>query len=201
MAAVIPSAGASTRFHGFPKACLRVGDETAIVRIVRMALEAECSPVVVVAGPHSPEIQRALGGAPVHLVRHTDWARGRTGSIQAGLQEVPDGDDVLLWPVDHPFVDAKSLAALSAAQESDDLAVWFIPMYLGQGGHPVYLRAAARPAVQALGPSDPLRRLLPELGPQVRRIPVADPGVVENCDTPEAYGRYLERWRSAWTDG
>ena len=199
LSAVILAAGASERFHGYPKACLRVGREPAVRRIARLAREVGCSPVVVVAGPHAPEISRALDGAPVRLVTNPTWAEGRTGSLQVGIASVPDGDDLLVWPVDHPFVDVKSLAALQEAHARDDLAVWFIPMHLGHGGHPVLLRSEATRAVRELRPSEPLRLLVPWLGAQVRRVAVADPGVTENVDTPDDYARFAERWEARWT--
>jgi molybdenum cofactor cytidylyltransferase len=199
VATVVLAAGASTRFHGYPKACLRVGDESAVRRIARLALSAGSSPVVVVTGPHAPEIARALDGVPVRLVHHPEWSSGRTSSVQAGLGHVPAGDDVLVWPVDHPFVDQGTLARMTAARAQDDLAVWFIPMYLGRGGHPVLLRSEAIDQVRALAPEEPMRGLLPWLGAQVRRVSVPDPGVVEDVDTPEEYRRYLEAWRSRWT--
>ena len=199
VAAVILAAGASSRFHGFPKACLRVGGESAVRRIVRLALNAGCSPVVVVAGPHEPEIARTLEGSPVRLVRNPEWARGRTGSVQVGLREVPSGDDVLLWPVDHPFVDAKSLSALADARERDALAVWFIPMYLGQGGHPVLVRSVAVPVISELSAHDPLRTVHPKLGAQVRRVVVSDPGVTEDVNSPQEFELFSRQWEARWT--
>lgn len=199
VAAIVPAAGASVRFRGFPKACLTVGEETAVHRIARMALAAGCSPVIVVAGPHEREIRRALEGTPVEVVPNPRWALGRTGSIQVGLEHVPDGDDALLWPVDHPFVDDKSLVALGVARRRDALALWFIPMHLGQGGHPVLLRGPVLDAIRELSPDAPLRVLHPRFGPQVARVPVSDPGVVANVDSPEEYRYHEERWRSRWT--
>jgi len=38
--------------------------------------------------------------------------------------------------------------------------------------------------------------LLPEFGPQVRRVPVGDSGVVANVDTPEAYQSARDEWRT-----
>ncbi|HYK92559.1 MAG TPA: nucleotidyltransferase family protein [Thermoplasmata archaeon] len=200
VATVIPAAGASARFHGFPKACLDLDGETAVHRVARLALEEGCSPVVVVTGPHDREIRAAMRGSPVEVVAHPRWAEGRTGSIQAGLAHVPADQDVLIWPVDHPFVDPDSLAALARAAEEDAFALWFTPVFRGDGGHPVLLRQVAADAVRALPPSEPLRSLIPRLGPQVRRVAVADRGVVANSDTPEEYRRLLVAWRRSWTD-
>ncbi len=198
-ACVIPAAGASVRFHGFPKACLPVGGEAAVRRRVRLAIDAGCSPVIVVAGPHEPEVRRAVEGVAALVVPNPRWPLGRTGSIQIALDHVPEVDDVLIWPVDHMFVHPQSARTLLAARERDALALWFIPMYFGQGGHPILLRRAAVPAVRALDPGASLRAVLPHLGPQVARIPVPDPGVIANADTPEEYDYYLSQWRDRWT--
>ncbi len=198
---MVPAAGASVRFRGYPKACLPVGEEPAVRRIARLALEARCTPVVVVAGPHEHEIRRVLEGSPVRIVPNPRWALGRTGSIQVGLEHVPEGDDVLLWPVDHPFVEDMSLDALARARRRDALALWFIPMYLGQGGHPVLLRSPVLDAIRALGPDEPLRTLHPRFGPQIARVPVSDPGVVANVDSPDEYRYHEQHWRSRWTGG
>jgi molybdenum cofactor cytidylyltransferase len=194
-AALVPSAGASRRFGGEPKALLPVDGETAIRRIVRAAGDLGASSIVVVVGVHAREITSALKGEAVTIVENPAWEAGRTGSIQRGLQEIAPDDDVLLWPVDHPFVETSTVERLMHVARADELAWWFIPTFRDHGGHPVLLRAEVRPRVTALSPEAPLRGLLPELGIYVRRIVVDDPGVIEAIDTPEAYVMASQGWR------
>jgi molybdenum cofactor cytidylyltransferase len=198
-AAIILSAGASNRHRGFPKACLPIGDETAVRRIVRLCGEARLSPIIAVTGLHDPEIRRALLGTPAQIVRNHRWAAGRTGSLQTGLVQLDGSVDVVVWPVDHPFVDGHTLERLAAARSEDALAVWFLPMFQGRGGHPILLRREVLPAIDGLGPDAPLRQLISAFGPQVRRVAVPDPGVVANVDDPESYRIALEGWRRSWT--
>lgn len=199
--ALILAAGASTRFGGAPKACLEIDGEAAVARIARISLEVGCSRAIVVAGMHAREIRVALRDSPAEVVVNEEWRAGRTGSVQLGLEALGRGVDAFLWPVDHPFVEDMSLNALLAARDADALAVWYIPMHGGRGGHPVLVRSAAFATVRALRPSAPLREVLPTLGPQVMRVPVADAGVVANVDTPEEFERRLAEWRSRWTGG
>lgn len=200
LTAVVLAAGASSRFLGLPKACLRVGDDSAVGRITGLASAAGASPVVVVVGPHEEAVRRALSGRPVDIAVNADWFRGRTGSVHTGLRRVPAEDDILLWPVDHPFVNVKSLHALGLARERDPLALWFIPMFRGQGGHPVVIRAEARRAIEALPADAPLKTLPHRLGPQVRRVSVDDPGVTANADTPETFQNLRTHWEAGWID-
>jgi len=189
MAAVILAAGASTRFEGRPKALLSVSGEPAVARIIRICRDEGFVPRVVV-GLHSAEIRRALPSPPPEVVENPEWARGRTGSIQRGLEGVGPETPVLLWPVDHPFVQAKTLRRLGAAAEHDAMGVWFVPSFGGFGGHPVLLKPPAIQRIRTLAPAMPLRALLPEFGPQVVRVPVDDPGVRANVDTEDDYRRF-----------
>jgi CTP:molybdopterin cytidylyltransferase MocA len=187
--ALILSAGGSTRFGGRPKALLNIAGESAVARIARISREEGFAPRVVV-GPHAPEIRTALSSLGVTILENAEWARGRTGSIQKGLEGVADETTVLLWPVDHPFVQAMTLRRLCSSAEHDTMGVWFIPTFGGAGGHPVLLKPAVLPRIRGLAPFVPLRALQAEFGPQVVRVPVEDPGVRANVDTEEDYLRY-----------
>jgi molybdenum cofactor cytidylyltransferase len=195
-AALLLSGGASTRFGEQPKALLPVGDRTSIRRLAETCLQQGADPVVAVAGAHRLPVVHELRGLPVEVVQAEEWYEGRTASIHAGLEAIPADRDVLLWPVDHPFVSTRTVDALFAVRERDLLAVWFIPTYQGRGGHPVLWRSSVTGEILDLRADAPLRSLLPEFGPQVRRVAVEDPGVVANVDTPEQYSAAYDEWQA-----
>lgn len=205
VAALLLSGGASTRLHGRPKATLTVGTRPAIRRMAEIALDEELFPVIAVGGLHTDAVVRVLSGLPVPVVRAERWAEGRTASIQAGLAAVPPGHDLLLWPVDHPFVESRTVHRLLRASESDALGSWFAPTSAGHGGHPVLIRRSVLPSIAALAPREPLRTLLPGLGPQLVRVPVDDPAVAEKIDTWESYVSAHRAWKERserrWIDG
>jgi molybdenum cofactor cytidylyltransferase len=192
--AILLSGGASTRFGGFPKALVAAGERSAIRRMAEMCLEQGFDPVFAVVGPHHHPIAEELKGLDVQLVPSEQWFEGRTASVQSGLRAAPAGADVLLWPVDHPFVADRTLELLAAARTSDELGVWFVPTYRGQGGHPILWKDRVRSEVLELRPDAPIRALMPELGPQVRRVSVDDPGILESIDTPEEYRAAHDAW-------
>jgi molybdenum cofactor cytidylyltransferase len=162
--------------------------------MAEVSLDRGYDPVVVVVGPHHRVISDELREVPVHLVDSEQWFEGRTASVQSGLRALPAGRDVLLWPVDHPFVSARTLEWLEAARDSDMMGLWFVPTYRGQGGHPVLWKDRVRTDVLELRPDAPIRALMPELGPQVRRVAVDDPGILESIDTPEEYRNSFDAW-------
>ncbi len=193
-AALLLSGGASTRFGGYPKALVATGERSAVRRMAEIALEEGLDPIVVVVGPHHHPIADALRGIDVELVDSENWVEGRTASVQSGLRAIPPSHDVLLWPVDHPFVSGRTIERLGAARDTDDLGLWFIPTYRDANGHPVLWKERVREEVLELRPDAPIRALIPELGPQVRRVAVDDPGVLANIDTPEAYREAYDAW-------
>ncbi len=193
-AALILAAGESRRFGGFPKALLKVGERTAVRRLAETCLRERYDPVALVVGAHRAAIVHEMRGLPVELVDAENWYEGRTASVQAGLSALPRELDVMLWPVDHPFVSASTLLALESMRAHDLLGSWFIPTFEGRGGHPVLWRSEVRPRILELRTDAPLRSLLPEFGPQVRRVAVDDPAVVANVDTPEEYRLALDAW-------
>jgi molybdenum cofactor cytidylyltransferase len=186
---VILTAGASTRFGGHSKALMSIQGEPAVARLVRVSQDGGFRPLVVL-GAHAAEIRAALGSTPVDLVENPSWADGRTGSIQRGIEQISEESEVLVWPVDHPFVQAKTLRRLRTAAEHDAMGVWFVPTFEGRNGHPVLLKPVVLRRLKDLRPSTPLRSLIPEFGPQVAHIPVDDPGVRANVDTEEDYQRF-----------
>ncbi len=196
-AALLLSAGASSRFGGEPKALLRVGERTSVRRMAEICLADGFDPVVVVVGPHRAPIVHELRDLAVTAVDAERWYEGRTASVQAGLLSLPADRDVLFWPVDHPFVAPRTIDRLLAARERDLLAVWFLPTYRGEGGHPVLWRPRVREEILNLRTDAPIRSLLPEFGPQVCRLDVEDPAVVANVDTPEEYRSAHDAWAAS----
>ena len=96
------------------------------------------------------------------------------------LVEFPNWHVVAILPVDHPLVSPKTVVALSEAT-----ATAAIPSFNGKHGHPV---CVARSIVESIvdetltGPT--LREVLRSV--DTGDLSVDDPGVISNCNTPEA---------------
>ncbi len=202
-ACVVLAAGASVRSGPVPKALLPLpGGGTVLRRIVGTAISGSFSPVIVVLGAHAPALQEELLDLPgARSCVHDGWAQGRTGSFKRGLAEAGAGlGGTLLWPVDHPFVlpstlDALLRAAAShlSATRSPDPAHWVLPTYEGRRGHPVLLSDTAREEVLGYRDDEPLFRYPRSHPGHVLEVPVEDPGVLENIDTPDALASALSR--------
>lgn len=168
---------------GAPKALLVRDGETALGRIVRVAREAGCDPVVVVVGHHAVRVRAAAAGA--HVIENPRPDAGRTGSLKVGLRAAAGADAVLVWPVDHPAVEVATVRHIVDVARAGDAAI-VVPARDGRRGHPLLLAAEAMAEVAALADDAPLRDVVRRDPKRVRVADVPDAGVLVNLDTPEA---------------
>ncbi|HWG89523.1 MAG TPA: NTP transferase domain-containing protein, partial [Candidatus Thermoplasmatota archaeon] len=139
-------------------------------------------------------VEASVDLSGVKVVHNPDPAAGRTGSLQAGVRALPPGVEAFfVHPVDVPLVGPADFFALQAARaEHGPEARFFVPTYAGRGGHPLLIDARSRDEVLVMGPDTPLRALLEAQPEAVRRIPVTNPGILVNVNTPEEYARSLD---------
>ncbi len=181
IAAVIVAAGAGARLGGVAKALLPAGDTSFLGRIVATARAAGVAELVVVVGPpFGIEVAAAAAALGAAVVVNPDPARGMASSVALGFGVLAArGDDAptaaLLWPVDHPWVAAATVAALCAHPDG-------VPVHGGRGGHPALVPRRLFAALA--GCTD-----LPEgargvLRGALTRLEVADEGVIADVDHP-----------------
>lgn len=176
--AVVIAAGASSRMRA-PKALTPVAGQPAVTRICRILHDAKVEDVAVVLGADASSIEAAVP-LPARVVRHDGWARGRSSSIKAGIAALPAGLPVLVWPVDHPAVRASTVRALVSSKGAIR-----VPVYQGKRGHPAWFEAALRDELLALGDDEPLHNVIHRAPERVREVPVDDPGILWNVDSPD----------------
>jgi molybdenum cofactor cytidylyltransferase len=119
--AVILAAGASSRM-GTPKQLLQYRGQTLLRRAALTALEAGCSPVVVVTGAHAEQFRAELRGLDVLEAKNPQWESGMGSSVRAGVEALVGADAnavaVILMLCDQPFVTPKIVAGLVAAHRA-----------------------------------------------------------------------------------
>lgn len=191
--ALLLCAGESTRM-GQPKALCRLAGETLLGRILASlrAVGIE-SPRVILGAPHGSEIVAWLasrGLTAPQLVWNPEPSDGMLSSIQCGLRALPSSVvGTLLWPVDLPLVAVSTVRCLLQA----DAERLVIPTFGARGGHPVWLPQSRFAEVLALPRRASLRELSKRQPPL--RLPVDDPEVLEDLDTPEALAQAELRLR------
>jgi len=86
-AGIILAAGKSTRF-GAPKQLLDWKGKPFVRQVAETALQAGLWPVVVVTGFCAADVESALNGLPVEIVRNPEYPQGQSTSIRAGVQSL-----------------------------------------------------------------------------------------------------------------
>ena len=198
---VILAAGESSRMGSdkallpWPPVANRVpfSGETFLSAAIR-SLSSATDQVVVVVGNNQTRLAPVVYAAGGSLVRNPAPENGQFSSLRVGLQEVLNlgRDAVMITLVDRPPVGAAVLASLRMAFEAAASDVWaVVPEYNGRHGHPFL---AGREMIEAFLKA-PVTATAREVEHQHQQhllyIPVNDPHVTMNVNTPEEYAALL----------
>jgi molybdenum cofactor cytidylyltransferase len=187
IAGLVLAAGESSRM-GSDKALLKYRGRTFLETIVSTLHEAGVRRTVVVLGHHAEEIQHAVNLEGSAVVINRGYRRGQTSSLQTGLQAL-EGADIeafVLCLVDHPDVSADMIRGFTAAfQESHPPVV--IPTHKGKRGHRGVISRQLFEELKSLGPEQGADAVIRKYRNATRFLDVADPGILIDVDSPEAY--------------
>jgi molybdenum cofactor cytidylyltransferase len=181
VAALVLAAGGSTRMGDRHKLTASLGDRPLVAHAVDTVLASRARPVVVVTGHQAEAVRASLGGREVTFVANPEWSTGLASSLRAGLAGLPQAvDGVLVCLGDMPRIRAATLDALLDAFTGPQSIV--TPEYLGRRGHPVLFGRGHFAELARTTGDVGARALLERHAP--RAVPVADPGVLVDVDTP-----------------
>lgn len=189
-AGVILAAGSSSRM-GRDKALLPWRDGTFLSAAIRM-LQPVTELVIVVAGANAPALSPIVDVHAAFIVVNPDPQRGQFSSLQVGLQEVLNRgrDAAIITLVDRPAAEAETVRQIKAAFLSADDRTWaVVPDFGGKHGHPFVI---GREMIEAFlrAPVGSTAREVEHANQQhIRYVPVSDPLVAANVDTPEDFER------------
>jgi len=188
IAGILLAAGASTRMGGANKLLLPYRGEPMVCGPARALLEAGLRPVVVVVGHDADAVERALEHLPVHTVVNPDFREGMGASLRAGVEALaPDAEAVAVALGDLPTLSGRSVRAVVEAFRASPRGI-AVPVFRGRRGHPVVFDLCRYRAALAAVHGDRGARAVVAAHPgDVLEVPVDDPGVVQDVDTPEAY--------------
>ncbi|MCS6850963.1 MAG: nucleotidyltransferase family protein [Gemmataceae bacterium] len=198
--AVVPAAGKSERM-GRPKLALPLGPRSVLEHTVQTLRDAGVPHVLVVVGPHLPELVPLAERAGAQVLQLTQPTPDMRGTVEAGLrvlEEVfhPNADDGwLLVPADHPVLDVTAIRELLAAPRRHPDCSLFVPTYAGRRGHPALLAWRHVPEIRALPVPQGLNAYLRQHAAVLAEVPVSSPSVLVDLDTPDDYDRLL---RGLW---
>jgi molybdenum cofactor cytidylyltransferase len=187
-AGVILSAGASSRM-GRDKALLPWRDGTFLSAAIR-ALQPVTELVIVVAGDNAATLAPIADSQAASLVLNPNPQQGQFSSLEVGLQEVLNRgrDAAIITLVDRPPAEVETIEQIKAAFLSGDEQVWaVVPEFGGKHGHPIVIGREMIEAFLRAPIHSSARDVEHANQAHIRYIPVNDPLVVANVDTPEDF--------------
>jgi molybdenum cofactor cytidylyltransferase len=186
-AVIILAAGSSERM-GIPKHQLRFSeDETFLEHIIKVYKRFVVSELVVVMNSEA-EIGKFAYLETVKFVLNQNPEFGRFHSIRLGLYELPD-QNVFVQNVDNPFANAGLLIKLQHGLNFHNFAV---PTYENRGGHPILLSSKIINKLKTdFEKNMNFKEVLKSF--DRKEVPVTDPYISVNINTPEAYQKYFSR--------
>ena len=187
--AIVLAAGDGKRLGG-PKALLawptpQGKDRPLSIAHAEQRLAAECAEVLIVV--RKTMIPALLGySRPGVSLLSSDAAAdlGPSGSLAFAVSRLPEGDLIVITPVDTQPAKAETVRALIDRLVADPELLAARPVYKGRGGHPVVVRRAALDAYKQAGAPPILRDHLASLGSRVAVVEVSDPTIVLDLNTP-----------------
>jgi len=147
--------------------------------------------VLVVAGKNEDALAPVVYANGASLVVNPDPARGQFSSLQVGLHEVLSRgrDAAMVTLVDRPPVQMTTIETLEAAfEQALTQRKWaVIPEYQGKHGHPILVGREMMEAFLRAPETSSAREVEHAHQSEIEYIPVDDPLVAVNVDTPEQY--------------
>ena len=192
--AVIPAAGKSTRM-GRPKLVLPLGGRTVLECVIAALRAADVEHVVVVVGPHVPELVPLAEAAGAEVLLLSDETPDMRATVTEGIDWLadlysPEADDTwLLVPADHPTVSADIVRQLLQARAASPGHSIIIPTYQGRRGHPTLIDWKHAIGMGPLPPGQGLNTYLRQHSAETLELAVDSPAVLWDLDTPEDYDR------------
>jgi molybdenum cofactor cytidylyltransferase len=198
---VILAAGESSRM-GSDKALLPwppvasgipLSGETFVSAAIR-ALSPFTDQVVVVSGNNEPTLAPAVYAAGGSVIRNPAPELGQFSSLRVALREILNlgRDAAMITLVDRPPATAATLETLRAAFETATSEVWaVVPEFNGRHGHPFLAGREMIEAFLKASATATARDVEHQHANHISYVPVDDPYVTMNVNTPEDYAALL----------
>ena len=195
---VVPAAGRSSRM-GRPKLTLPFAGRTVIEYVVSTLREGGVQPVIVITGPHAPEVQSFAGGLGAEVLALPVSTPDLRATVEHGLHYLEHrysphpGDAFLLAPADHPAFSASLVRRLCATYVASSDKSVVVPVHAGRRGHPVLIGCKHTRRIQAMAREFGVNQFLRECADEILESETEDRGILLNLDGPSDYAA-LQRY-------
>jgi len=195
--AVVPAAGKSTRM-GRSKLSLPFAGRTVLEHVIISLRDSGVQDIVVVTGPHAPELGPLAKGAGANVVDIPHGTKDMRATIVRGLQWLHDyrtpraSDAFLLAPADHPLFGITTVRRMCDAYQYLRSKSIVVPVHAGKRGHPVLIGWRHVIGINEMPTSRGVNEYLREKSEATYELETDDRGSLFNLDNPQDFAA-LER--------
>jgi xanthine dehydrogenase accessory factor len=170
---------------GAAKPLVPLGGQPMLSRVLRSLASSRVSDTFVVLGAESDRVHREVDLGGTRVVENPAYREGMSTSLRAGVAALPAGSDAFFVVLgDAPFVRSSTYDTLIAARERTGARI-VLPVYDGIRGNPVLIDRTLSAEVDRITGDRGCRALRQHHPDETVEVPVDDPGVVIDLDTPE----------------
>jgi molybdenum cofactor cytidylyltransferase len=182
VAAILLAAGSASRF-GSDKLLHRLPHGVPIaVQSARHLKAVFDSGIVAVVRPEASELADLLQQEGCRVVRCARASEGMGASLACGVQALQAPGAYVVALADMPFIRSSSVAAVREAMEKG--AALAAPYFRMRRGHPVGIASRFRVQLESLQGDEGAKQILSQHASEIVKIPVGDPAVLRDIDTP-----------------
>lgn len=185
---VLLCAGSSTRF-GSPKLLAPAGDGIPVAVHAARSLVAGAGRVLAVIRPGDEALRAALEAAGCEVLEAPESVRGMGASLAAAVAASREAAGWVVALGDMPRVPARASRAVAEALSGGAFLAAAVAPASARRGHPVGFSAALRAELEALDGDEGARAVVARHADRLVAVPVDDPGIFLDVDTPADLGR------------
>jgi molybdenum cofactor cytidylyltransferase len=191
VAGLILAAGKSERM-GSPKPLLSINGTSFLAHIVAAVRKSKLSELRIVLGYEAEKVLKSMPDLASEVIVNPDYERGQLSSIIRAIQvlEASAIDGIMLFLVDHPFVNPELLDLLIQEFSQQEFPI-VIPTFRGRRGHPMIFGRQLFPELVSAPCDQGAVAVVRSHQQEILHVSVQEEGVLIDIDTPEAYRQYV----------
>lgn len=181
---------------GRPKPLLPLNGDNFLGHLLKQIDASTVESTLIVLGHHPEVITDAMPEVVERATVNPNYQLGQLSSMHVGLRSLgPDVDAALLCLADHPLITTEVIDAVIDNFDKTGRPI-VVPTYQGRRGHPsLFSRAVFDELLNA--PLDQgARTVVWAHANDLLELPVDEPGITADIDTPEQYEDWLARWKA-----
>ncbi len=185
---MVLAAGSSTRM-GQPKLLVLLAGRPILARTLDALRRTDVDEILVVLGADAERIREKIPLSGVRVIMNPDAAKGMSTSVRAGVKAAAASSDAFLVVLgDQPLVAPATVDAILARWRATGARI-LVPTYHSARGNPVLLHRSFSGEIAGITGDMGCRAVVRKHDADVLEVPVDDPGVLIDIDTPEEFSR------------